>query len=48
MRSDCLSALTGFLKELIANEAETQALMELIAYLLDTLPTIVPSDSPFK
>ena len=48
MRSDCLSALTGFLREMIANEAETQALMELVAYLLDTLPSIVPSNSPFK
>lgn len=48
MRSDCLSALTGFLRELIANEAETQALLEVVAYLLDTLPSIIPSDTPFK
>jgi hypothetical protein len=48
MRSDCLSTLTGLLRELIAKEAETQPLLELIAYLLDTLPSIIPSDSPFK
>lgn len=48
MRSDCLSALTDFLRELIANEAETQALLELVAYLLDTLPSIIPSESSFK
>ncbi|KAI4756293.1 hypothetical protein E4T52_11608 [Aureobasidium sp. EXF-3400] len=48
MRSDCLSTLTSFLRELIAKEAETQPLLELIAYLLDTLPSIIPSDSPFN
>ena len=48
MRIDCLSTLTAFLRDMIANEIETQALMELIAYLLDTLPLIIPSDSPFK
>ncbi|KAG9545652.1 cytochrome P450, partial [Aureobasidium melanogenum] len=29
-------------------EAETQPLLELIAYLLDALPSIVPLDSPFN
>ncbi|KAG9622186.1 cytochrome P450, partial [Aureobasidium melanogenum] len=48
MRSDCLSALTNCLRELIAKEAETQPLLELLAYLLDALPSIVPLDSPFN
>ncbi|KAH0358367.1 cytochrome P450, partial [Aureobasidium melanogenum] len=48
VRSDCLSALTNCLRELIAKEAETQPLLELIAYLLDALPSIVPLNSPFN
>ncbi|KAH0385133.1 cell morphogenesis protein-like protein, partial [Aureobasidium melanogenum] len=48
MRSDCLSALTNCLRELIAKEAETQPLLELIAYLLDALPSIVPLDGSFN
>ena len=48
MRSDCLSALTNCLRELIAKEAETQPLLELIAYVVDALPSIVSLDSSFK
>lgn len=48
MRTDCLSALTSFLREFITKEAETQPLLELIAYLLDAIPSIVSPDSPFK
>jgi hypothetical protein len=36
------------LRGLMAKEAETQPLLELIAYLLDALPSIIPLDSPFK
>lgn len=48
MRSECLSALTSCLRELITKEAETQPLLELVAYLLDALPSIVSPDSAFK
>jgi hypothetical protein len=48
MRAGCLTALTGFMKMLIANEAETQPLLELIAYLLNALPSIVPLDNSFR
>jgi hypothetical protein len=48
MRIGCLSVLTGLLRGLMAKEAETQPLLELIAYLLDALPSIIPLDSPFK
>lgn len=48
MRADCLSALTSLLREFIARETETQPLLELIAYLLDALPSIVSPDTPFK
>lgn len=48
MRSECLSALTSFLRELMAKEAETQPLLELIAYLLDALPSIVSLGNSFK
>jgi hypothetical protein len=48
MRSDCLSTLASLLREIIAKEAETQPLLELIAFLLYTLPSILPSDIVFK
>lgn len=48
MRSACLSALASCLRELITKEAESQPLLELIAYILDALPSIVPPDGPFK
>lgn len=48
MRSNCLSVLTSHLRELIAKEAETQPLLELIAFLLYNLPSILPSDNLFK
>jgi hypothetical protein len=38
----------ALLREIIANEAETQPLLELIAFLLYTLPSILPSDIVFK
>jgi hypothetical protein len=48
MRVGCLSALTGFMKTLITNEAETQPLLELIAFLLNALPMITPPNSTFR
>jgi hypothetical protein len=48
MRSGCLSALTSHLRDLIAKEAETQPLLELIAFLLYNLPSILSSDNLFK
>ncbi|KAI5201642.1 hypothetical protein E4T39_05140 [Aureobasidium subglaciale] len=48
MRSSCMSAFTGLLKELIAAGVETQPLLELIAHLLDTMPSVIPLHNPFN
>ncbi|KAI5257242.1 hypothetical protein E4T42_01275 [Aureobasidium subglaciale] len=48
MRSSCMSAFTGLLKESIAAEVETQPLLELIAHLLDTMPSVISPDDPFN
>ncbi|CAD0095047.1 unnamed protein product, partial [Aureobasidium vineae] len=48
MRSECLSAFTNFLRDLITKEGETQPLLELIAYLLDALPSIISLNSTFN
>ncbi|CAD0017199.1 unnamed protein product, partial [Aureobasidium pullulans] len=48
MRIDCITTLSAFLKDSMLREAETQPLLELVAYLLDALPSIVPLDSPFN
>ncbi|KAI5276405.1 hypothetical protein E4T47_00731 [Aureobasidium subglaciale] len=48
MRFSCMSEFTGLLKESIAAEVETQPLLELIAHLLDTMPSVVPLDDTFN
>lgn len=47
-RANCLSTLTGLMKDMMAKEAETQPLLEVIAYLLSAFPSILPTDYAFR